>query len=137
MFIFSNPRTRTRLTRPLSMASNAAHTAAEPVAQAFSSLTAGTCRNSGTARAAREALKSCFKKPPLKWPMNIPSISWGSSPALVKAAKAASRIMSSGSRFTNLPNWVCPQPVICGFTLNLGKKLSIDKLNTSSLLSLP
>ncbi len=45
------------------MKSMAAYSAADPVAQAFSSLVAGTWANAGSARATSAAWKSCFWKP--------------------------------------------------------------------------
>ena len=58
VFIFSKPTTSARFMRPLASASSAAQMAAEPVAQAFSSRTAGVCRSAGMASAAIEPLKS-------------------------------------------------------------------------------
>ena len=114
MFIFSRPMTSARLTRPLCRASMAAQMAAEPVAQAFSSLTEGTCLNSGMATATMAPLKSCRTKPPLKWPTKIPSMSFSSRPALATAGKAASLMSCSRSVLSSLPNGVCPQPMMCG-----------------------
>jgi len=100
------------LTRPACSASSAAQIAAEPVAQAFSSRTAGTWRNLGMATAGSDAVKSCPTKPALKWPMNMPSISSGSRPALSSAGCTASRIICSRSILSSLPKGVWPQPTM-------------------------
>ena len=106
VFIFSRPMTSARFTRPLCRASMAAQMAAEPVAQAFSSRTEGTCLNSGMATATMAPLKSCRTKPPLKWPTKIPSMSLSSRPALATAGKAASLMSCSRSVLSSLPNGV-------------------------------
>jgi hypothetical protein len=53
VFMRSKPTTSARFTRPDCTASSAAQMAAEPVAQAFSNRTAGTCRSAGMAMATR------------------------------------------------------------------------------------
>ena len=50
-------------------------TAAEPVAQAFSTRVARLKRRSGEACSTSEAVKSCAEKPALKWPSTISSTS--------------------------------------------------------------
>ncbi len=113
VFIFSMPITSACFTRPEPTASSAAQIAAEPVAQAFSTRTAGTWRNSGIATPGSAPLKSCRTKPPLKWPTKMPSMSDSCSPALATAGSVASRISCSRSTASSLPKGVWPQPMMC------------------------
>ena len=62
--IFSAPTTRTNRLRRAAMSFAASCTAAEPVAQAFSTRVAGLKRSAGSASSAKEAGKLCFSKPP-------------------------------------------------------------------------
>ncbi len=62
--IFSAPTTRTRRARPASIMSSAQWIAADPVAQAFSTRSAGLKRRSGSACSGSELTKISGTMPP-------------------------------------------------------------------------
>ncbi|MHC2930493.1 hypothetical protein ACVJA9_005290 [Bradyrhizobium diazoefficiens] len=64
--ICSTPTTSTILAAPAAIARRPWCTAAEPVAQAFSTRVAGLKRSFGSAWSTKEAVKSCGEKPALK-----------------------------------------------------------------------
>ena len=66
--IFSTPATSTMRAFFAAMALSPIRTAAEPVAQAFSTRVEGLKRNPSAVWRTSEAGKSCFTKPPPKWP---------------------------------------------------------------------
>ena len=110
--IFSTPTTNTRRARPLSIWRMPAWMAAEPVAQAFSTRVAGVKRSSGTARATREAWKSCLENPLLKEPRKIASISCGPTSACLRQSPTTSAISSSAPAASDLPNLEWAQPIM-------------------------
>ena len=116
--IFSTPTTSTIRAALAAIARRPWWTAAEPVAQAFSTRVAGLKRKAGSAWSTSELVKSWATKPPLKWPSQISSISAGSRPASAMAAVAASTIRLSALRPSCLPNgrWLQPtmQAVMAG-----------------------
>src|SRR5665213_370530 len=87
-------------------------TAAEPVAQAFSTRSARLKRSSGEACSTSEAVKSCAEKPALKWPSTISSTSRASTPASASAPLATLTIRLSTVSPSSLPNGVCAQPTM-------------------------
>ena len=87
-------------------------TAAEPVAQAFSTRSARLKRSSGEACSTSEAVKSCAEKPALKWPSTISSTSLASMPASASAPLATRTIRLSTVSPSSLPKGVCAQPTM-------------------------
>src|SRR5215831_4155468 len=87
-------------------------TAAEPVAQAFSTRVARLKRKSGEACSTKEAVKSCGEKPALKWPSTISSTSFGSIPASASASPATLTIRLSTDSPASLPKGVWAQPTM-------------------------
>ena len=75
--ICSTPTTSVMRARFASIVLIAWWTAAEPVAQAFSTRVAGLKRKLSLACSTSEAVKSCGEKPALKWPSTISSTSAG------------------------------------------------------------
>jgi hypothetical protein len=60
----SAPTTRTKRLLPVAISFIPMWSAAEPVAQAFSTRVARLKRKAGSAERAKEAVKPCFSKPP-------------------------------------------------------------------------
>ena len=87
-------------------------TAAEPVAQAFSTLVARLKRRSGEACNTSAAVKSCAEKPALKWPSTISSTSFALMPASAKASPATRTIRLSTLSPLSFPKGVWAQPTI-------------------------
>src|SRR6202030_1189159 len=87
-------------------------TAAEPVAQAFSTRVAGWKRRSGEACSTSEAVKSCAEKPALKWPSTISSTSPAATPASASASFATRTIRFSTVSPESLPKGVWAQPTM-------------------------
>ena len=87
-------------------------TAAEPVAQAFSTRVAGLKRSRSSAWSTRLAVKSCGEKPALKWPSTISSTSSGPMPAWSSASVATLTIRLSSVSPSSLPKRVCAQPTM-------------------------
>src|SRR5688572_17822897 len=87
-------------------------TAAEPVAQVFSTRVAGLKRKAGSMPKLSEEGKSWAEKTALKWPTKIASTSLGATPACFSAEAPASTIMLSMSLSACLPNGRCDQPMI-------------------------
>src|SRR6202030_2354988 len=87
-------------------------TAAEPVAQAFSTRVAGLKRRSGEAWSTSEAVKSCAENPALKWPSTISSTSLAAMPASPSASRVARTTRLSTVSPESLPKGVCAQPTM-------------------------
>src|SRR5688572_23021869 len=96
-------------------------TAAEPVAQAFSTRVVGLKRKAGSACSTSEAVKSCGEKPALKWPSTISSTSAPEMPASASASVATFTTRLSTVSASNFPNGVCAHPTMLAvivFSLN-------------------
>ena len=87
-------------------------TAADPVAQAFSTRVARLKRKSGEACSTSEAVKSCAENPALKWPSTISSTSEAVKPASASASVATLTTRLSTVSASNLPNGVCAHPTM-------------------------
>src|SRR5205823_10289267 len=87
-------------------------TAAEPVAQAFSTRVAGLKRSCGSACSTSEAVKSWGEKPALKCPSTISSTSAAEMPASASASVATLTTRLSTVSVSNLPNGVCAHPTM-------------------------
>src|SRR4051812_35461332 len=87
-------------------------TAADPVAQAFSTRVAGLKRNCGSACSTSEAVKSCGEKPALKCPSTISSTSAAEIPASASASFATLTTRLSTVSVSNFPNGVCAHPTM-------------------------
>src|SRR3954464_8886218 len=87
-------------------------TAAEPVAQAFSTRVAGLKRKLSFACSTSEAVKSCGEKPALKWPSRTSAPSRASPPACSSASSATRTIRPSTVSLSSLPNGVWAQPTM-------------------------
>ena len=104
--ICSTPTTRVMRARPASRLLMAWCTAAEPVAQAFSTRVAGLKRKASLACSTIEAVKSCGLKPALKCPSRISSTSAGPIPAWASASFATRTIRLSTVSAASLPKAV-------------------------------
>src|SRR5829696_6330366 len=89
-------------------------TAAEPVAQAFSTRVAGLKRKASLAWSTRGAVKSWGEKPALKWPSTISSTSSAPMPACSRASRATRTTRLSMLSASSLPKGVCAQPTMQG-----------------------
>src|SRR5437588_99142 len=89
------------------IARSPAWTAAEPVAQAFSTRVARLKRKSGEACSTNEAVKSCAEKAALKWPSTISSTSLAEIAASASASPATRTIRLSTVSPASLPNGLC------------------------------
>ena len=91
-------------------------TAAEPVAQAFSTRVARLKRRSGEACSTSAAVKSCAEKPALKWPSTISSTSAAATPASASAAVATRTIRLSTVSPSSRPKAVWAHPTMHAVT---------------------
>src|ERR1700719_3101892 len=101
------------------MAFKAWCTAAEPVAQAFSTRVAGLKRKFGSACNTSEAVKSCGEKPALKCPSTISSTSDAAMPASASASLATLTTRLSTVSASNFPNGVCAHPTMLAVMADL------------------
>src|SRR5258706_10029752 len=135
--ICSTPTTSTILAAPAAMARMPWCTAADPVAQAFSTRVAGLNRNCGSACSTSDAVKSCGEKPALKCPSTISSTSAAEMPASVSASFATRTTRLSTVSVSNLPNGVCAHPTMLAVMVvlpyNYGKR-SGHELTTKFVL---
>src|ERR1700722_11676635 len=110
--ICSAPTTSTMREAPAAIDFKPWCTAAEPVAQAFSTRVARLKRRSGEACSTSEAVKSCAEKPALKWPSTISSTSLAATPASASASLATRTIRLSTVSPESLPKGVWAQPTM-------------------------
>src|SRR6266436_3974984 len=135
--ICSTPTTSTILAAPAAMARMPWCTAADPVAQAFSTRVAGLNRNCGSACSTSEAVKSCGEKPALKCPSTISSTSAAETPASASASLATPTTRLSTVSVSNLPNGVCAHPTMLAVMVVLPReygKRSGHELTTKFVL---
>src|SRR5579863_1989863 len=110
--ICSTPTTSAILADRAAIDCRAPCTAADPVAQAFSTRVARLKRSSGDACKTSEAVKSCAEKPALKWPSTISSTSFAAIPASANASVATRTTRLSTVSPLSLPNGVWAQPTM-------------------------